>query len=156
MKAAGGRQLKAPSKKGEAGAWAVAPDSVGAPFALWQPAKAEAADYRGVVGSFCWNELYTDDPAKAVAFYEEFGGLKDAPMDMGPMGTYHVLKSHGKSRGGIAKSPKPGIPPHWVPYVQDAERTHRADRGTREATDAGHVLRRQLDVAAELLRLLEV
>ena len=107
VKAAGGRQLKAPSKMGDVGTWAVVADSVGATFALWQPAKAEAAEYRGVAGAFCWNELYTDDPAKAVSFYEAIGGLKDAPMDMGPMGTYHVLKSHGKDRAGIMKSPMP-------------------------------------------------
>jgi predicted enzyme related to lactoylglutathione lyase len=133
VKAAGGRQLKAPSKKGEAGTWAVVADSVGAPFALWQPATAQAAEYRGVAGAFCWNELYTDDPAKAVAFYEAIGGLKDAPMDMGPMGTYHVLKSHGKDRAGIMKSPMPGIPPHWMPYVQVAS----ADKTVEKAKKLG-------------------
>jgi hypothetical protein len=133
VKAAGGRQLKAPSKMGEAGTWAVAADAVGAPFALWQPAKAEAAEYRGVAGTFCWNELYTDDPAKAVAFYEAIGTLKDKPMDMGPMGTYHVLESHGKSRAGITKSPMPGIPPHWMPYVQVAS----ADKTVEKAKKLG-------------------
>ena len=118
--AAGGKQLKSPEAMGEVGTWAVAADPFGAAFALWQPAKAEAAEYRGVAGTFCWNELYTDHPEKSVAFYEAIGNLRDKPMDMGPMGTYHVLESFGKSRAGIMKSPMPGIPQHWMPYVQVA------------------------------------
>jgi uncharacterized protein len=117
---AGGKQLKAPEVAGDMGTWAVAADPFGAPFALWQPTKAEAGEYRGVAGTFCWNELYTDDPAKSVAFYEAIGNLRDKPMDMGPMGTYHVLESHGKSRAGVMKSPMAGIPQHWMPYVQVA------------------------------------
>lgn len=130
---AGGRELKAPSPRGDRGTWAVAADSVGAPFALWQPTKAEPGEYRGVAGAFCWNELYTDDPAKAVAFYEAIGGFKDSPRDMGPMGTYHVLESHGKRRAGILKSPMPGIPPHWVPYVQ----VENADKTVEKAKKLG-------------------
>jgi predicted enzyme related to lactoylglutathione lyase len=118
--AAGGKLLKQVSDRDGMGTWAVIGDPYGAPFALWQPAKAEAAEYRGVAGAFCWNELYTDHPEKSVAFYEAIGGLRDRPMDMGPMGTYHVLASHGKDRGGITKSPMPGIPQHWMPYVQVA------------------------------------
>ena len=118
--ATGGKQLKAPEPMGDVGTWAVAADPFGAPFALWQPATPEASEYRGVAGAFCWNELYTDDPAKSVAFYEAIGNLRDKPMDMGPMGTYHVLESFGKSRAGIMKSPMAGIPQHWMPYVQVA------------------------------------
>ena len=118
--AAGGKQLKAPTAMGDVGTWAVAADPFGGPFALWQPAKAESGEYRGVAGTFCWNELYTDYPEKSVAFYEAIGNLRDKPMEMGPMGTYHVLESFGKSRAGIMKSPMPGIPQHWMPYVQVA------------------------------------
>lgn len=118
--AAGGKQLKAPTPQGDLGTWAVVADPFGAAFALWQPARAEAAEYRGVAGTFCWNELYTDHPEKSVAFYEAIGKLRDKPMDMGPMGTYHVLESFGKSRAGIMKSPMAGIPQHWMPYVQVA------------------------------------
>ena len=118
--AAGGRQLQEPAAIAEAGTWAVVADPFGAPFALWQPAKAEAAEFRGVPGTFCWNELYTEQPEKSVAFYQAIGNLRDKPMDMGGGGTYHVLESFGKSRAGIMKSPMPGIPQHWMPYVQVA------------------------------------
>ena len=110
----------------------LSPIRVGAPFALWQPAKAEAAEYRGVAGAFCWNELYTDDPEKSVAFYEAIGGLRIAPMDMGPMGTYHVLESHGKDRARHHEVADAGIPQHWMPYVQvaSADQTSRRRRGS--------------------------
>ena len=47
-----------------------APDTVGV-FALWQPAKAEAAEYRGTAGTWCWNELYTDQPEASVTLMRE-------------------------------------------------------------------------------------
>ncbi len=118
--AAGGKLLMGPMAMGDKGTYAVVADPLGARFALWQPAKAEAGEYRGVPGTFCWNELYTDDAAKSVSFYEAIAELTDKPMEMGPMGTYHVLESAGKGRAGIMKSPMPGIPQHWMPYVQVA------------------------------------
>ena len=118
IKAAGGGVKMEPVTMGDMGTYAVVADPLGGVFALWQPAKAEAAEYRGVTGTWCWNELYTEDTATSVAFYEAIGGFTDAPMDMGPMGTYHVLESAGKGRAGVIKSPMPGIPQHWLPYVQ--------------------------------------
>lgn len=117
---AGGRTLKAATTMGDKGTYAIAADPFGAAFALWQPAKAEPAEFRGVAGTFCWNELYTDNVDKSVAFYEAVGGFTDVPMDMGPGGTYHMLNSAGKGRAGVMKSPKPGIAQQWMPYVQVA------------------------------------
>jgi uncharacterized protein len=120
--ASGGKVLKAPFKVGEFGTMAVAADPLGGPFALWQPARAAGTgDYKDVAHAWCWNELYTDDVARSLAFYQAIGGFTDAPMDMGPAGTYHVLNAEGKSRAGIMKSPMPGIPQSWMPYVQVAD-----------------------------------
>jgi hypothetical protein len=135
VKTAGGTIKLAPTKMGDMGTYAIAADPFGAVFALWQPAKAEESEYRGAEGTFCWNELYTDQPEKSVAFYEAIGGFKDAPMDMGPMGTYHVLESAGKGRAGIMKSPMPGIPQHWMPYVQVANADQTAEKAKRLGCD---------------------
>ena len=116
----GGKVLMAPMVMGDKGTYAVVADPLGAVFALWQPAKAEAGEYRGTPGAFCWNELYTEDVAASVKFYEAIAGMTDKPMDMGPGGVYHVLESAGKGRAGIVKSPMPGIPQHWMPYVHVA------------------------------------
>jgi predicted enzyme related to lactoylglutathione lyase len=120
IKSAGGKVHKEPSKMGDMGTYAIAADPLGAVFALWQPVKPEQAEFRGVAGTFCWNELVTDSVASSVAFYEAVGGFKGEPMEMGPAGTYHVLNSFGKGRAGVMKSPKPGIPQQWLPYVQVA------------------------------------
>lgn len=118
--AAGGRIALQPMAMGGMGSYAIAIDPYGAAFALWQPEKAEPSEFRGVPGTFCWNELVTEHVAESVAFYERVGGFTDAPMDMGPMGTYHVLNSDAKARAGIMASPMPGLPQLWTPYVQVA------------------------------------
>ena len=135
VKAAGGTLPKAVTKMGDMGTYAIAKDPLGGVFALWQPAKAEASEYRGVAGTFCWNELYTDSPEKSVAFYEAIGGFKDVPMEMGPMGTYHVLNSAEKGRAGIMKSPMAGIPQHWMPYVQVANTDETLEKAKKLGAD---------------------
>ncbi len=129
--AGGGVVHKEPAAMGDLGTYAIAADPLGGVFALWQPAKAEPGEYRGEAGAFCWNELYTENVEQSVAFYETIGGFKDVPMEMGPMGTYHVLNSFEKGRAGIMKSPMPGIPQHWMPYVQVANADNSLDKAKR-------------------------
>src|SRR5262245_14161654 len=110
VKSLGGKIAMEPFKVGDFGTMAVVRDPLGGAFALWQPAKAEGTgDFKGTNGSWCWNELYTDDPEKSLAFYKAIGGFTVESMQM-PNGAYHVLSSDGKPRAGIMKSPMPGIP----------------------------------------------
>jgi uncharacterized protein len=103
------------------GNMAVVADPLGGVFALWQPTnRAPGGDYRGAPGSFCWNELYTENVEASVKFYQAIGGFEVETMDMAGMGTYTQLKSEGKARAGILKSPMPGVPQSWLPYVQVA------------------------------------
>jgi predicted enzyme related to lactoylglutathione lyase len=88
-------------------------------FALWQPNQVVGTgDFKGVANAWCWNELYTEHVEACVKFYCAIGGFTASEMDMGPAGTYHILNSDGKGRAGIMKSPMPGIPQNWMPYVQ--------------------------------------
>ncbi len=69
-------------------------------------------------GAFSWNELNTDDPKKAVAFYGELFGWTVETMDVGT-GPYHVIKVGDASIGGISGKP-PGtekMPSMWGSYV---------------------------------------
>ncbi len=119
VKALGGTVKMEPMKVGDAGTFAVVADPTGAVFSLWAPTKAEGSgDFKGKPGAWVWNELYTPDPDKAVAFYAGLAGFTEEKMDMGPMGTYHVLNFDGKGRAGVMKSPMPDVPPSWLPYVQ--------------------------------------
>jgi predicted enzyme related to lactoylglutathione lyase len=52
-------------------------------------------------GHCAWNELMTSDRVGAMAFYtSQFGWVKDGEMDMGPIGTYEMLR-HGPLIGGM-------------------------------------------------------
>ncbi len=134
IKALGGKIRKESSKMGDMGTWAVVADPFDGTFALWQPAKVEGSgDYKGKVGTWCWNELTTEQPEKSVAFYQAIGGFDHDQMEMGAMGTYHLLNSNGKGRAGVAKPPKPGVPQMWTPYVQVAS----ADAIVAKATKLG-------------------
>lgn len=132
---AGGKVLLKPVTMGDMGTYAVVADPSGGAFALWQPAKAEAGDWKGVAGTFCWNELVTQDVAGSVAFYEKIAGFTDEPMDMGPAGTYHVLNRDGKGRAGVLPAPTKGIPQTWVPYVQVASADETVARARRLGAD---------------------
>lgn len=59
---------------------------------------------------------------KALAFYEKTFGFSHDSMDMGPQGTYYMLKSaDGKMRGGLMQSSGNEAPPMWLPYVHVAD-----------------------------------
>lgn len=117
IKALGGKIYKEPAKVGAFGIDAIVADSQGGVFAIWQPATPRDGDYKDASGAWCWNELASHDPVKAVAFYTQLG-FEEQKMDMGPMGTYHVLNSGGKPRAGVMKTPMPDAPQAWMPYVQ--------------------------------------
>jgi len=69
------------------------------------------------VGTFCWDELLTSDPKAAVAFYSAIYGFTVQERDMGPMGTYNILKRGDRQTAGIMKAPMPGQPTAWLSYV---------------------------------------
>ena len=137
VKQLGGQVVMDPMKVGDFGTFAVVKDPTGAVFSLWQPEKHIGhADYLGKPGAFVWNELTTDDPDRAISFYKELGGFTVDSMDMGGM-TYHILNSGDKGRAGLMKSPMPGVPNAWTPYVQVED----ADRTAERAQKMGATLR---------------
>ena len=126
----GGKVIVEPFKVGDFGTMAVVADPHGGTFALWQPTKSEEQP-APTNGAFCWNELASADPEKSVAFYSEIGGFTAKAMDMGPMGTYHVLESGGAPRAGIMKQSMPGQPHAWLPYVQVAKADATAEKAKK-------------------------
>ena len=136
IKSAGGKVLVEPTEMGGMGVYALVSDPLGGAFALWQPLKHEpnAGEWKNVTGAFCWNELMTEQPEKSVEFYTKIGGFEVEKMEMG-MGTYYVLKTEGKPRGGIMKAPMPGIPQSWLPYVQVASTDATHDKAKRLGAD---------------------
>jgi hypothetical protein len=120
--AAGGRSLMPPTDFGPIGRGATLADPTGAVFSVWTDAQGDRADAaRAPVGDWMWNELMTPDEKKALAFYESVFGYTHDTMDMGPQGSYYLLKTGDTMRAGLMRSPMSDTPPMWVPYVAVAD-----------------------------------
>jgi uncharacterized protein len=120
---AGGNMLMAPMDVPGAGRMALAQDSTGAVFGIWQGREHRGAQLGNEPGSFTWNENLSDDPGRARAFYEEVFGYEFDKFPDYP-GEYHTFMVKGKQRGGIgAKPPQvpPGTPNFWGTYFSVAD-----------------------------------
>ena len=62
-------------------------------------------------------ELNTTDLAKAKDFYGKLFDWTLEDVDMGPTGTYTMIKVGEGTGGGIMKHPVPGAPSAWLAYV---------------------------------------
>ncbi len=68
-------------------------------------------------GTFCWNELITNDVEKAGDFYTSLIGWEKATMPGGM--PYTLWKADGNDAGGMmARMPEMGdVPSHWMSYI---------------------------------------
>lgn len=106
-------------------------DPSGGAFFLFKSASEDGEAATGP-GTFHWNELATDDPEAAVAFYEKTFGYTHETMEM-PDGTYFVLKNGDTMRAGVMKNPVPNAPTHWTRYVAVDD----CDAAVKRATSSG-------------------
>jgi len=121
---AGARPLMPPTDFGQVGRGAAIVDPTGAAVSLWNGSNADRPDVpKAAVGDWTWNELWTGDAKKALAFYEKVFGYSHETMQMGgDAGPYHILKSRdGKMRAGLMASSMKDAPTMWLPYVEVAD-----------------------------------
>lgn len=119
---AGATSLSAPMDYGPVGRGAALADPTGAVFSIWKSAEGDRADAEKTpLGDWCWNELWTSDAPRALAFYERVFGYGHDAMDMGQMGTYYMLKAGAVARAGLMQSVDRAAPSMWLPYVAVAE-----------------------------------
>lgn len=133
--AAGAKSLMAPLDYGSAGRAATLADPTGGVFALWKGAQGDPPETDTTpTGGWLWNELTTQDPQSALAFYEKVFGFTHDAMPM-PQGTYNILKQGDKSRGGLCKAMDASTPAMWMQYVRvedcDAASAKAASLGAR-------------------------
>lgn len=130
---AGGRTLVKPTDIPNVGRFAVLSDPLGASFSVFtRTSRMESHDIDAMVaGSPCWNELLTRDDIKAMHYYDRLFGWKDAPKDLGPMGTYHVQMMGETRVCGIMKNPMNGAPDAWLLYFLAPELRSFTDKATR-------------------------
>lgn len=136
---AGGAVFMAPMDVPGAGRMAIAQDSTGAVFGIWQGREHRGAQLANEPGSFTWNENLNDDPTRARAFYEQVFGFEYDKFPDFP-GEYHTFKVQGHQRGGIGAKPTgvpAGTPNFWNVYFSVADTDEAVAAVTR---NGGRVL----------------
>ncbi|MEM1133768.1 MAG: VOC family protein [Pseudomonadota bacterium] len=88
-----------------------------------QPSDSPAyAKHEPKVGHCAWNELMCDDPEAAKGFYgEQLGWAAGESMDMGPMGTYHMMQHGDYSIAGMMQKPAEAPMAMWNYYFRVAD-----------------------------------
>jgi uncharacterized protein len=125
---------------GKAGFFSYVQDPQGAVFSLWQYNEGQAEPERdapGPVGSFCWDELLTSDPAAAEKFYGQVVGYHTKKMDMPGM-PYNIFerdskRPDGTTRQGAGMMKKPDMMPvsAWMSYVSVSNCDASVDKAKR-------------------------
>lgn len=120
--AAGGKVVMPPQEFGSMGRGAMIADPTGATFGIWRGKQGDRPDVeKAAMGDWFWNEHMSKSAQKAIAFYEKAFGFTHEDMDMGPGGTYHVLKMNGVARAGLFSPPDAIDMAFWMPYVAVAD-----------------------------------
>ena len=116
VEGAGGSRAFDPMDVPDVGRMALVMDAEGAPLFLWK-GQTEDPPHRDAPGDVHWRELWSPDPRKALAFYEQALGLGHETMPM-PDGPYHILGSAPDARpaGGAMEHPQSGAAA-WLAYV---------------------------------------
>lgn len=136
IEGAGGKTLMPAFDIPNVGRIAMVTDPQGAPFYVMKPIPpANDPSAKSDVFSVDqpqrvrWNELATTDADAALDFYRrEFGWGQDGDMDMGEMGKYRFIQSHGVNIGAVMGKP-PQMPVSlWTYYigVDDIDRAAEA------------------------------
>jgi uncharacterized protein len=85
-------------------------------------------------------ELNTTDPKKAKDFFGKLFDWKLEDVEMGPAGTYTMIRVGEGTAGGIMKHPMPGAPSVWIPYVLVDD----IQAATKKAKDLGAQIIREV------------
>jgi uncharacterized protein len=125
IKGAGGQLLAEPMDVMSEGRMAVAMDTVGAVFGLWQGGNTTGIGLADVPGTLSWNEHMSRDFHASKAFYQAVFGYEY--QDMSAEGfKYAMLMVDGHEVGGLGEYPEgtpQEMPAAWSVYfaVEDAD-----------------------------------
>jgi predicted enzyme related to lactoylglutathione lyase len=135
IREAGGSLVVEPMDVLDVGRMAVAADSTGAVFSIWEPRTHIGAAIVNEPGSFCWNELTTRRPVESIAFYDAVFGW-EAHTSPGPM-PYTEFRLGGRVIAGMMVMEgdmwPPDLPNHWMVYFAVAD----TDAAVAKATELG-------------------
>jgi predicted enzyme related to lactoylglutathione lyase len=111
VSAAGGTVVMPPFDVFDSGRMTVFTDPTGAFLSLWQPRQHIGAGLVTEPGALTWNDLNTDDPDAAMAFYEPlFGWAYDQANH-----DYWTIRNGDRMNGGIRRKSEneAGMPNYW-------------------------------------------
>jgi hypothetical protein len=134
IKSAGGQLLVDPMDVMDAGRMAIAMDTTGAAFGIWQGRSHTGAGLANVPGALTWNEHMSRDFDGAKAFYAAVFGYEYGDMSADGF-SYATLLLNGHEVGGIGGYPADvpaSIPAAWSTYFGTA------DTDASVATATGH------------------
>ena len=86
----GGTVILAPFDVMDAGRMSVIQDPTGAYFCLWQAKRNKGIGIAETHGTFCWADLSTADPDRAVAFYSGLLGWQFTRGEKDDSGYLHI------------------------------------------------------------------
>ena len=134
VKKNGGQILMGPIDIADHGRMAVCQDPTTATFSLWQAKRQIGAELVNEIDTMCWNELITDDAAKAGAFYRKLFGWTEEKMPL-PERAYTVFKNNGAQAAGMMQAtPEMRLThPYWLTYFAVAD----CDKGVAKAQQLG-------------------
>ena len=115
----GGNTVSPAMQVGDQGTMAVATDSTGASFGIWQPDARRGYDKWGEHGFPGWFELHTRNFDTATGFYGTVLGAEVKAEDMGGDGRYSTLYINDEPQAGIldaAPFMPDGASNFWAPY----------------------------------------
>lgn len=113
----GGTVHEGPVDMANRGRGALVRDPQGAPLLLLHSSVGDPADAEPDIGSWLWNELWSNVPTASFAFYQKLVGYDvDEERD-----DYWILKSGEEWRAGVRYVPDDDLEMRWVPVVRVAE-----------------------------------
>jgi len=125
VEAAGGTVVMPAMDVMTAGRMAFVADPTGASFGLWQAGDHKGAQLVNEDGTLTWNELITDDPGRATAFYSAALGWRAEDSDMpGDIEYTTWMVGEDMVGGMMPKTEQMGdMPNNWGVYfsVDDCE-----------------------------------
>jgi predicted enzyme related to lactoylglutathione lyase len=113
----GGEILEGPENLKDRGRYVLVSDPRGAVLMFLEASGGDPPDEAATANEWLWAELWTDDPAVAVAFYEAIVGYRSVQVREDDGGELRVMGRDGIARATVVESPWPEVPPNWLPYL---------------------------------------
>ncbi len=114
----GGSVLGGPTDLAERGHMSAVADPQGALFAILQTSTGDPADMDPAIGDFLWDELWTNDTAKATGFYTSLLGYEIRNETLEDGSAYEYLAAQGFPRAAIIDNPIVDLDPTWVSFIR--------------------------------------